>query len=96
MAIRPAALAWDKQDAYPTVMTKKKPNAPTDYRAQRKKEERNLVLLIVFTLIVVGGGITTLIYGPIALIGSLICLIGGSILVVLVWGGFTFLDKFTD
>lgn len=77
-------------------MTKKKQNAPTDYRKQRKDEERNMIKLVLFVLIVVGGGLIGLIYGPVALLGALPCLIGGGIVLALAWAGFALLDKYTD
>ncbi len=74
-------------------MPKQSAGKPTNYREQRRKEDRNLLFLVIFTLIVIGGGLIGFIYGVAALIGSLICLGGGALLILLLWGLLSGLEK---
>lgn len=73
-----------------------KKNAPTDYRKQRKKEDRNMVLLVLFVLIVVAGVMIGIFLGIGEMIVALPCLMGGSLLIGGIWGGFTLLERYMD
>ncbi len=54
---------------------------PTDMRKYRRQSERQLVLLVIAFLVLVGGGLIGLIYGWIAVLSALPCLLGGAAII---------------
>jgi hypothetical protein len=64
-------------------------NKPTNMRKYRRQSERQLVLIVIAFLVLVGGGLIGLIYGWIAMLSALPCLLGGA---AIIGGLFLFLE----
>ena len=62
---------------------------PTDMRKYRRQSERQLVLIVIAFLVLVGGGLIGLIYGRMAMLSALPCLLGGA---AIIGGLFLFLE----
>ncbi len=68
-------------------------NRPTNYRETRRRNDRILLWLVVGMLIVVGTVLIGAIWGlPAAITGGL-CLGGGAILILLLWGLLSLMEK---
>ncbi len=68
-------------------------NRPTNYRETRRRNDRILLWLVVGTLLVVGTTLIGMIWGfPAAITGGL-CLGGGAVLILLLWGLLTLMEK---
>ena len=71
-------------------------NEPTNPRAQRKRAERRTLAAVVLVL-VVGGGLTIgLIYGWPEALTALLCLLPGAVVIILLWGLLSLVDKLTQ
>lgn len=64
-------------------------NKPTNMRKHRRQSERQLVLIVIAFLVLVGGGLIGLIYGWMAMLSALPCLLGGA---AIIGGLFLFLE----
>ncbi|MBV7331570.1 hypothetical protein KFU94_25710 [Chloroflexi bacterium TSY] len=65
---------------------------PTNMRRFRKKSDRNALILVIFTLVVVGGGLIAWALEPVALLTALPCLLGGAVILVMLWLLLTLLE----
>ena len=65
-------------------------------RQIRKQDERKFLLMALLTLVVGGGGLIALIYGPMGLVTSLPCLLGGAALILVPWGLLTAVERWRE
>lgn len=74
-------------------MVKSKERPPTNMRRFRKKSDRNALILVIFTLVVIGGGLIAWALEPAALLTALPCLLGGAVVIAVLWLLLTVLEK---
>ncbi len=51
----------------------------------RQEGDQKYLILVIVSLVFVGGGLIALIYGPVAFLTSLPCLLGGAALIMVPW-----------
>lgn len=73
-----------------------KQGKPTNQRQERKDADRNLMLMVVFALTIVGGGAIAWVYGGTAAAVGLLCLGGGAVLVLFLWGLLSAIERWRE
>jgi protein-S-isoprenylcysteine O-methyltransferase Ste14 len=71
-------------------------SAGTNLRQHQKNDDKKLLFVVIFTLVVVGSGVIGLVWGWPALLGSLPCLLGGALLILVPWALLTLVEKWRD
>lgn len=66
------------------------PNPPTNSRKMKQDNERRMVIMTLITLIGVGSFVIAIVYEPSSLITALPCLVGGGLLI---WVMYLLLNK---
>jgi membrane protein implicated in regulation of membrane protease activity len=59
----------------------------------RQESDQKFLILVIVALVLVGGSLIALIYGPVAFLTALPCLLGGAALIMVPWLLLTALEK---
>lgn len=74
-------------------MPENTPLPPTDYRRTRRHADRQFLWLVIGVLFLVGGGLIYAIYGRWAVLTALFCLVPGALLILLLWGLLSLIER---
>lgn len=74
----------------------KEGNKPTNVREQKRATERRYVWLVVGMMVLGGSGVIGMVYGWMAVLTAVPCLLGGALLLLGVYFLLTRLEKWLD
>ena len=72
------------------------PDAPTNYRKNRRNQERKLLFLVLFVLVVIGTALIGLIWGLDSVLTGGLCLLGGGVLISGLWLLLSVIEKWVQ
>lgn len=72
------------------------PDAPTNYRKNRRSQERKLLFLVLFVLVVIGTGLIGLIWGLDSALTGGLCLLSGGVLISGLWLLLSLIEKWVQ